>query len=109
MRLNCAEPPFFFKKLFSEIFRVGQPLSYLLCESGVVIETKIMTTNEQLELGFNGTQHRIFGRPRPRVTRAQWWFAKMRQAVENAVNWPNETPSRPEQIWMPGANRSLEV
>jgi hypothetical protein len=68
-----------------------------------------MTTNEQLELGFNGMQRRIYGRPRTRVTRAQWWFAKMRAAVENAVNWQNETASHPEQIWMPGANRSLEI
>ena len=74
-----------------------------------------MTTNEQnqrqqLELGFNGMmQSRIYGRPRTRVTRAQWWFKKMREAVANAVNWQDEMPSRPEQIWMPGANRSLEV
>jgi hypothetical protein len=68
-----------------------------------------MTTNEQLELGFNGTQRRIFGRPRPRVTRAQWWFAKMREAVEHAMDWQAEAQPRPEQIWMPGANRSLEV
>jgi hypothetical protein len=68
-----------------------------------------MTTNEQLELGFNTTQSRIYGRPRTRVTRAQWWFAKMREAVENAVNWQNEMPPHPEQIWMPGANRELKV
>ena len=68
-----------------------------------------MTTNQQLELGFNGTQGRIFGRSRIRVTRAKWWFAKMRAAVEDAVNWPAEAPARPEQIWMPGANRSLKV
>ena len=75
-----------------------------------------MTTNgqnqlfdEQLELGFNGMQTRIHGRPRTRVTRARWWFAKMREAVANAVSWQNETAARPEQIWMPGANRSLEV
>lgn len=76
-----------------------------------------MTTNEQnqlldqqLELGFNGImQSRIYGRPRTRVTRAKWWFSKMREAVANAVNWQDEMPSRPEQIWMPGANRSLEV
>ena len=75
-----------------------------------------MTSNEQnqppdgqLELGFNGMQRRIYGRPRTLVTRAQWWFAKMRAAVADAVNWQNETAARPEQIWMPGANRSLEV
>jgi len=66
-----------------------------------------MTTN-QLELGFNGTQARIFGRRREtRVTRAKWWFTKMREAVENA--WQEQSQPRPEQIWMPGANRSLEV
>ena len=84
-------------------------MSHPVCESGVVIETTIMTTNEQLELGFNGTQCRIYGRPRTRVTRAQWWFAKMRAAVKDAVNWQNETPPCPEQIWMPGANRSVEI
>ena len=76
-----------------------------------------MTTNEQnqrldeqLELGFNGAmQSRIYGRPRARVTRAQWWFAKMREAVANAVDWQNEIPSRPEQIWMWGANREVKI
>ncbi len=69
-----------------------------------------MTTNEQLELGFNGTQTRILGRRREqRVARAKWWFAKMREAVEHAMDWQNETQPRPEQIWIPGANRSLEV
>jgi len=68
-----------------------------------------MTTTNQLELGFNGTQTRIHGRPRARVARAKWWFAKMRAAVENAIDWQNEVPPRAEQIWIPGANRSLEV
>jgi hypothetical protein len=68
------------------------------------------TTNEQLELGFNGTQTRIFGRKREtRLARGQWWFAKMRAAVANAMEWPAQTESRPEQMWMPGANRSLKV
>ena len=69
-----------------------------------------MTTNEQLELGFNGTQARIFGRKREtRVARAQWWFAKMRAAVGSAMDWPVAGQPRPEQIWMAGANRQLEV
>lgn len=68
-----------------------------------------MTTNQQLELGFNGMQSRIYGRPRTRVTRAQWWFAKMRAAVANAVSWQNEIPSNAEQSWLPGASRRLEV
>jgi hypothetical protein len=67
-----------------------------------------MTTTQQLELGFNGTQSRILGRRREtRVTRAKWWFAKMREAVENA--WQNQAPSQPEQIFFEGVNRRIEV
>ena len=85
-------------------------MSNPLCESGVVIETNIMTTNEQLELGFNATQARIYGRRREtRVARAQWWFARMREAVASAVDWPNGGQPRPQQIWMPGANREMQV
>ncbi len=69
-----------------------------------------MTTDKQLELGFNGTSARIFGRRREdRAARAQWWFAQMREAVANAMDWSAQTESRPEQMWMPGANRSLKV
>ena len=69
-----------------------------------------MTTNEQLELGFNGTQARILGRRREeRVTRAKWWFAKMRAAVGNAMDWQEAAQPRPEQIWMSGVNRQLKV
>jgi hypothetical protein len=67
-----------------------------------------MTTNEQLELGFNGTQSRILGRRREtRVARAKWWFARMRAAVENA--WQEQAPPPPEQIWLAGASRSVKV
>ncbi len=69
-----------------------------------------MTTNEQLELGFNGTQSRIFGHRREqRVARGQWWFAKMREAVANAMDWPAQTNPRPEQILFAGANRELKA
>lgn len=88
-------------------------MSNPFCESGVVIETKtmtIMTTNQQLELGFNGTQTRIFGRRREtRVARAQWWFAQMRAAVASAMDWPANGQSRPEQILFPGANREVRL
>jgi hypothetical protein len=70
-------------------------------------ERHIMTTN-QLELGFNGTQSRIHGRRREmRVARAKWWFAKMREAVENA--WQEQTRPRAEQIVFPGVNREVRV
>ena len=69
-------------------------MSYPLCESVVVIDIQIMTTNEQLELGFNAATPRIFGQRREqRVARAKWWFAA----------------PRAEQIWMPGANREIQV
>jgi hypothetical protein len=71
-------------------------------------ERHIMTTTNQLELGFNGTQSRIFGRRREtRVARAKWWFAKMRAAVENA--WQEPATPRPEQIVFAGVNRQIEV
>ena len=71
-------------------------------------ERHIMTTSQQLELGFNGTQARILGRRREqRVARAKWWFAKMRAAVENA--WQEQTQPRPEQTVFAGVNRRLEV
>ena len=69
-----------------------------------------MTTNQQLELGFNGTQSRIYGRRRDtRVARAHWWFARMREAVANAVDWRATGGAQPEQILFPGANREVQV
>jgi hypothetical protein len=69
-----------------------------------------MTTNEQLELGFNGTPARLFGRRREhRVARAKWWFARMRTAVEGAMDWQTVHEPRPQQIWMPGANREMKI
>lgn len=69
-----------------------------------------MTDNQQLELGFNGTQTRIYGRRREtRVARAQWWFAQMRAAVASAMDWPAGGQPRAEQILFPGANREVQV
>ena len=72
--------------------------------------TTTHATNEQLELGFNGTPAPVFSRRREtRVARAQWWFAKMRETVANAMDWQAQTEPRPEQIWMPGANREVKI
>lgn len=68
-----------------------------------------MTTNKQLELGFNGTQTRIFGRREARVARGKWWFAKMREAVANAMDWQAQAEPRPEQILFAGTNRQLKA
>ena len=69
-----------------------------------------MTTNNQLELGFNGTQTRIHGRKREtRMARGQWWFARMREVVNQAMDLETGGQARPEQIWMPGANRQFKA
>ncbi len=69
-----------------------------------------MTTNEQLELGFNGLPPKTISTKREeRIARANWWFAKMREAVENAMDWQTAAEPRPEQIWMPGANRQVKI
>jgi hypothetical protein len=84
-------------------------LSNRLCEI-VVNERHIMTTNDQLELGFNGTQTRIFGRRREnRLARGQWWFAKMRATVASAMDWSQENPPRPEQIIFAGTQREVKI
>lgn len=88
-------------------------MSRVPCQAGVVIEMNIMTTmtnNQQLELGFNGTQARIFGRRREaRVARAQWWFAQMRAAVAGTIAWPPTRQTPAEQIVFPGVNREINV
>jgi hypothetical protein len=69
-----------------------------------------MTTNEQLELGFNGTPVRNLARRREtRVERAQWWFAQMRAMVANAITWPPAGEAPAEQITFPGAARELKA
>ena len=72
-----------------------------------------MTTDktiEQLELGFNGGQIRTGAAPRDgRIARADWWFARMRTIVENAMDWSAAAEPRPEQIWIPCAHREVKV
>jgi hypothetical protein len=72
--------------------------------------TTTHATNEQLELGFSGSQPRAHAiRREGRIARANWWFAKMREAVASAMDWQTAGQPRPEQIWMPGANREVKV
>ncbi len=74
------------------------------------IMTTDNATNEQLELAFNGQLPPVISTKREgRIARANWWFAKMRAAVEGAMDWQTANEPRPQQIWMPGANRSLKV
>jgi hypothetical protein len=66
--------------------------------------------NGQLELSFgNGRgSWRANGRSR-RQGRANWWFERMRQIVDRAIDWPAATPPRPQQIWFPGSHRQVEM
>jgi len=69
-------------------------------------------TDNQLELGFNsGTRCRGANPTRleGRVARANWWFAKMRDLVERAMDWEAAIAPPPEQIWIPGATREVKV
>lgn len=67
-------------------------------------------TSEQMELGLNGTKMQIAaGRRESRIQRAAWWFARMREAVNNAMDWKPPGEGRPEQIWLPGSHRQVRV
>jgi len=109
--LLCVEC-YLLKNIFEFIW-LGQHLSNPSCQN-VAQERSIMTimnaTNGQLELGFNGLQPRAnAGRREGRIARANWWFAKMREAVAGAMDWEAAGRPRPEQIWIPGANREVKV
>jgi hypothetical protein len=65
-----------------------------------------MMTNDQMELSFeraNGS--RSITRRQRRLTRAQWWFDRMREVVDRAVDWAPLPAPRPEQIWFPNTFR----
>jgi hypothetical protein len=54
-----------------------------------------MNTNQQLELGLRGTPSRRSRKAAPaRLARAQWWFARMREAVGTAMDWNLEPTGR---------------
>ena len=72
----------------------------------------INAINEQLELGFNPDRQRRAAngaRQGGRIARAAWWFARMREVVEQAMDWNAVGEPRPEQIWIPGATREVKV
>lgn len=64
----------------------------------------------QLELGLQGARRvsRI-ARREHRMARAAWWFGKMREVVNGAVDWNSLHQPRPEQILLPGAYREVKV
>ena len=57
------------------------------------------TTQNQLELTLdNAGAFQLAVRRERRPSRAQWWFAQMRQVVDRAFDWQTAPASRPEQI-----------
>lgn len=62
----------------------------------------------QMELSFGGArERRAVNRRQQRLGRATWWFARMRQTVEQAIDWEPAPPPRPEQTWFPNAHRQV--
>ncbi|HWX21646.1 MAG TPA: hypothetical protein VN578_17215 [Candidatus Binatia bacterium] len=62
----------------------------------------------QLELRFGtlGSYQQVSPRQRRR-NRAHWWFARMRQLVDRAMDWQPSPAPRPEQIWFPSSHRQV--
>jgi hypothetical protein len=61
----------------------------------------------QMELGFgNATGRQAVNRRQRRVSRANWWFARMREVVDRAFDWQPAPPARPEQIWFADRRQS---
>ena len=68
-------------------------------------------TNTQLELSLGAsrvTQSLRINRSSPPFT-ARWWFHQMHQIVDRAFDWQPAPPPRPEQIWLPGTHRPVNV
>jgi hypothetical protein len=60
-----------------------------------------MNATQQLELGLDREQGFRLARVTPaQPNRAQWWFAQMRQAVNEALDWHSAPLARPEQPWL---------
>ena len=53
---------------------------------------------DQMEFNLNGKNARRARHQRRQ--RARWWFARMRQVVDTALEWRPAPPARPEQVYM---------
>jgi hypothetical protein len=64
--------------------------------------------DQQMELGIeNAKLCPSVVRREQRARRARWWFDRMRQIVQQAVDHRPAPEPRPEQIWFTGAHRIL--
>ena len=58
--------------------------------------------NEQMELSLTqARQCPSASKRQRRLSRANWWFNRMREVVDKAFDWQPAPPPRPEQIWFP--------
>jgi hypothetical protein len=56
----------------------------------------------QLQLGFESLPASRLSRSRARqLSRADWWFGRMRQAVEQPFEWQMHARPRRHTRWMP--------
>jgi hypothetical protein len=56
--------------------------------------------NQQMELEIGTVRNCPSARRGQRRSgRASWWFDRMRQVVDRALDWQPAPPARPEQIW----------
>jgi len=63
-----------------------------------------------MEMSFGPTGgSRPVGRRQSQRRRAQWWFSRMRQVVDRAIDWEPVAPARPEQTWLPNTYRQIGV
>jgi hypothetical protein len=64
--------------------------------------------NAQLELSLENARARCARNPRQRrLARANWWFQRMRQIVDHALDWEPRLAPRPQQMVFPGAHREI--
>jgi hypothetical protein len=69
---------------------------------GCIQKERYAMIHEQIELGFQRPPHcPSANRRRRRLSRARWWFQRMRRVVDRALDWQQSPPPRPEQIWFP--------
>ena len=63
---------------------------------------KTLSSIEQMELGINRAQVGASTRRRQqRLVRARWWFNRMRDVVDQAIDWSANSPKNSEQILLP--------
>ena len=68
-------------------------------------------TDAQLELSLDSTRLARVSRSngQVRASTARWWFRRMRQVVDRALDWEPAPPPRPEQIWFSGTHRQVRL